>query len=60
MVNATNGENENLAVQEDATMGNAMNQAHENSVRAFYAQKVSPIRLQWQLYSRCCFQEKAC
>ena len=26
-----------MAIQEDATMGNAMNQAHKNSVRAFYA-----------------------
>ena len=37
MVNATNGENENLAMQEDSTMDNAMQQQHENSVRAFYA-----------------------
>ena len=36
MVNATNGENENLAIQEDSTMDNTMHQAHENSVRAFY------------------------
>ena len=37
MVNATNGENENLAMQEDSTIDNAMQQQHENSVRAFYA-----------------------
>ena len=37
MVNATNGENENLAMQEDFTMDNAMQQQYENSVRAFYA-----------------------
>ena len=37
MANATNEENENLATQEDSTMENAMNQAHGNSIRAFYA-----------------------
>ena len=37
MANATNEENENLAIQEDSTMENAIHQAHGNSVRAFYA-----------------------
>ena len=63
MVNATNRDTENLAIQEDSTMDNTMQQACENSVRAFHAslpKKVSPIRLQWQPYSRCYFQEKAC
>ena len=37
MVNATNRDTENLAVQEEPIMDNAMNQTHKSSVRAFYA-----------------------
>ena len=37
MANATNRDTENFAAQEDSIMDNTMHQAHENSVRAFYA-----------------------
>ena len=37
MANATNRDTENLAAQEDSIMDNTIHQAHENSIRAFYA-----------------------
>ena len=37
MVNATNSETENLSVQEEFIMDNAIHQQHENSIRVFQA-----------------------
>ena len=60
MANATNRDTENLAMQEDSTMENAMQQGHEKSVKAFYASLPNKKFVQLDYNGRCCFQEKAC